>query len=96
MRFKSLGLSAVAVAAAAFVAGCGGSGDNGASTPPPPEAKVACGWDAGVELAYEEKRLETPLPYTGANVTTNDTTPFAERIVKATGFDQFVSASSFL
>lgn len=89
MRFKSLGLSAVAVAAAAFVAGCGGSGDNGASTPPPPEAKVACGWDAGVELAYEEKRLETPLPYTGANVTTNDTTPFAERIVKATGFDQF-------
>ncbi|NUZ04548.1 hypothetical protein HQN59_02130 [Schlegelella sp. ID0723] len=40
-------------------------------------------------MAYEERRLDTPLPNTGANVTTNDTTPIATRILQATGFDTF-------
>lgn len=89
MRFNNnLALSAVSIAVTTLVVGCGG-GSGGGTHEPPPVAKVACGWNTGVELAYEEKRLETPLPSTGTNVTTNDTTPFATRIVKATGFDQF-------
>ncbi len=93
MRFNShLSLSAISIAVATLVAGCGGSGsgsDDGSTPEPPPVAKVACTWDTDVELAFEEKRLETPLPFTGEDVATADTTPFATRIVKATGFDQF-------
>jgi hypothetical protein len=47
-----------------------------------------------VELAYEERRLTTPLPFSGANVVGTDETPLSERIVKDTGFDQFAPAFS--
>lgn len=82
-------LSLICLAAAAALAACGGS-DSSDSTAPP--AAVACSWDRNVTLAYEERRLQTPLPFTGANVVTNDQTPLAERIVKDTGFDGFEPA----
>ncbi len=91
---ESLKLTAASVLVAAFVAACGGGG-GGAPTPAPsqpapqPVAKVDCGWDTTVALAYEEQRLETPLPFTGANVVGTDNTPIATRIVKDTGFDTF-------
>ncbi|MBE0548253.1 MAG: hypothetical protein IH627_11510 [Rubrivivax sp.] len=40
-------------------------------------------------MAYEEQRLGTPLPNTGATVVTTDTTPIADRLLKDTGFDGF-------
>ncbi|WP_244540674.1 hypothetical protein, partial [Pseudomonas aeruginosa] len=43
-------------------------------------------------LSYEERRLDTPLPFSGANVVTHDQTPLAERIVKGAGFDSFEPA----
>ncbi|HBO1304229.1 TPA: hypothetical protein L4E94_002699 [Pseudomonas aeruginosa] len=43
-------------------------------------------------MSYEERRLDTPLPFSGANVVTHDQTPLAERIVKGTGFDGFEPA----
>ncbi|MEF7616751.1 hypothetical protein V4F39_22745 [Aquincola sp. MAHUQ-54] len=83
-------LSLTTIAAAAFLAACGGDSDSDDSpTTPPPPATVACGWDTAVALAYEERRLTTPLPFTGNNVATTDQTPLAERIVKDTGFDTF-------
>lgn len=48
-----------------------------------------CSWDASAKLAYEERRLATPLPYSTASVVGIDERPLAERIVKDTGFDQF-------
>jgi hypothetical protein len=87
-------LSAVA-AAAAIVAACGGDGDGPFSPqtqpiePPPPPPTVACSVDTSVELAYEEKRLDTPLPFSGANVVGTDQTPVSERLVKGAGFEQF-------
>lgn len=80
------------MAAAAFLAACGGGGDDApltVETPPPSTPTLSCAVNAGVELAYEEKRLETPLPFSGANVVGSDQTPFATRILKETGFDQF-------
>ena len=50
---------------------------------------IACSVDTSVKLAYEELRLETALPYSGNNVIGTDTTPLADRILQATGFDQF-------
>ncbi len=87
---RSSSLTAVA-AAAALLAACGGGGGGDDATPPPPAPAptVACTVDTAVPLAYEERRLETPLPFTGANVTTNDQTPIAERLLKDTGFDEF-------
>ncbi len=82
-------LSLTSVAVAAMLAACGGGGGDADPEDPLPSAKVACTWDRDVQLAYEERRLTTPLPFTGANVTTNDQTPLAERIVKDTGFDTF-------
>ncbi len=77
-----------ALAAAAMLAACGGSG--GSDPEPPVETPTAaCSWNRDVPLAYEERRLTTPLPFTGANVVTADQTPLAERIVKDTGFDGF-------
>ncbi|MGA4815855.1 hypothetical protein ACPA9J_14875 [Pseudomonas aeruginosa] len=43
-------------------------------------------------MSYEERRLDTPLPFGGANVVTHDQTPLAERIVKGAGFDSFEPA----
>ncbi len=43
-------------------------------------------------MSYEERRLDTPLPFSGANVVTHDQTPLAERIVKGAGFDGFEPA----
>ncbi|HHO8194993.1 TPA: hypothetical protein ACRXTW_002191, partial [Pseudomonas aeruginosa] len=60
----------------------------GARTPP----SVACSWDREAALSYEERRLDTPLPFSGANVVTHDQTPLAERIVKGAGFDGFEPA----
>jgi len=82
-------LSLTSVAVAAMLAACGGGGGDADPEDPLPSAKVACAWDRDVQLAYEERRLTTPLPFAGANVTTNDQTPLAERIVKDTGFDTF-------
>ncbi|ENZ1730104.1 hypothetical protein [Pseudomonas aeruginosa] len=60
----------------------------GARTPP----SVACSWNREAALSYEERRLDTPLPFSGANVVTHDQTPLAERIVKGAGFDGFEPA----
>ena len=80
------------------------AGDPGTPTPvtpvdpaPPTTPAVptaACAWDTTVTLAYEERRLTTPLPFSGANVVGTDATPLAERIVKDTGFDTFAPAFS--
>ncbi len=77
-----------------IVAGCGGSDDNGGNTPaapapPPPTAKVSCTYDRTTTLSYEEQRLGTPLPNSGSNVVGTNATPFADRVLKDTGFDQF-------
>ncbi|HVR54717.1 MAG TPA: hypothetical protein VMS38_33650 [Pseudorhodoferax sp.] len=79
-------LSLISLAAVAALAACGGSDGGDPVTPP---ASVACSWDRNVPLAYEERRLQTPLPFTGDNVATSNQTPLAERIVKDTGFDGF-------
>jgi len=76
-----------------------GGPDNPPPPPPPPPAPppgptAKCGWNTGVELAFEERRLETPLPFSGSNVVGTDETPLAVRIVKDTGFDVFAPAFS--
>ncbi len=82
--------SATALAVATLLAACGGDSDSDVDIGPPIEPPtVACAWDRDVPLAYEERRLDTPLPFTGDNVTTSNQTPLAERIVKDTGFDGF-------
>lgn len=83
-------LFALAVSAALLPgAGWAANGDlAGARTPP----SVACSWNREAALSYEERRLDTPLPFSGANVVTHDQTPLAERIVKGTGFDGFEPA----
>lgn len=54
--------------------------------------KLACTWDTTVPLSYEETRLETPLPYSGANVVGKDSTPLATRIINGAGFEKFTPA----
>jgi len=90
-------LSAMSVLVAAVVAACGGGGGGdsvvsivppGTGTPPP-NTMAKCSWDASAKLAYEERRLATPLPYSTASVVGIDERPLADRIVKDTGFDQF-------
>ncbi|EPO9973802.1 TPA: hypothetical protein ACKTGI_004766 [Pseudomonas aeruginosa] len=83
-------LFALAVSAALLPgAGWAANGDlAGARTPP----SVACSWNREAALSYEERRLDTPLPFSGANVVTHDQTPLAERIVKGAGFDGFEPA----
>ena len=76
------------LSASVVLAACGGSDDDDAPAPLP---TVACSFDTTVALAYEEQRLTTPLPNTGANVVGTDTTPIADRIVRDTGFDTFTS-----
>jgi hypothetical protein len=78
------------LSASAVLAACGGSDDDD-NAAPAPLPTVACSFDTTVALAYEEQRLTTPLPNTGANVVGTDTTPIADRIVKDTGFDTFTS-----
>jgi hypothetical protein len=89
---KRLSLVALSAVASVIVAGCGGGDSTPAPpppAPPPPAPTVACSFDKTVTLSYEEQRLQTPLPNTGANVVGTDATPIADRIVKDTGFDQF-------
>ncbi len=83
-------LFALAVSAALLPGdGWAANGDlAGARTPP----SVACSWNREAALSYEERRLDTPLPFSGANVVTHDQTPLAERIVKGAGFDGFEPA----
>ncbi|KSE80823.1 hypothetical protein AO924_20890 [Pseudomonas aeruginosa] len=83
-------LFALAVSAALLPgAGWAANGDlAGARTPP----SVACSWNREAALSYEERRLDTPLPFSGANVVTHDQTPLAERIVKGASFDGFEPA----
>lgn len=92
MRAK-MSRATLSVIALAALAACGGSDDGGTTTPapvPPPAAvSVACTTDTTVALAYEEQRLATPLPNSGADVVGTDATPIADRIVRDTGFDQF-------
>ena len=85
-----------ALAAVVFLASCGGSDDEVAAPAPPPVAPapapvptVACRVDSTVALAYEEQRLQTPLPFSGATVVGTDQTPFADRILNDTGFNLF-------
>jgi hypothetical protein len=80
-----------ALATAGALAGCGGGGDDDGGGGAQP-ASVACAVDTAVALAYEEQRLGTPLPTTGANVIGTDPTPVSERILKDTGFDGFAPA----
>ncbi|WP_424461739.1 hypothetical protein [Ottowia sp.] len=70
-------------ASATILASCGGGGDDDSG------AKLACTWDKDVPLSFEERRLETPLPFSGQNVVGQDQTPFATRIVTAAGFQSF-------
>ena len=79
-RFKRCAGHTGALLAIAALASCGGGSD---------DKTVACSVDTTVPLAYEEQRLETPLPFDGANVVGTDPTPIATRIVKDTGFDGF-------
>ncbi|MEF2120529.1 hypothetical protein V3423_25900 [Pseudomonas aeruginosa] len=83
-------LFALAVSAALLPgAGWAANGDlAGARTP----LSVTCSWNREAALSYEERRLDTPLPFSGANVVTHDQTPLAERIVKGAGFDGFEPA----
>ncbi|HEY4065542.1 MAG TPA: hypothetical protein VGM74_01490 [Burkholderiaceae bacterium] len=75
--------------ASIIIAGCDGGDD---STPAaPPVATAACSWDTTVTLSYEEQRLQTPLPNTGANVVGTSATPIADRLVKDVGFDGFAT-----
>jgi len=85
--YHNMKLTTVCILVVSFLAACGGGNSDPAA--PPPVATVSCGWDTGVQLAYEERRLTTPLPFTGANVVGTNEIPIAERIVKDTGFDQF-------
>lgn len=73
-------------ASVTILAACGGGGG---SAEPPVAKKATCTWDSSVRLSYEERRLDTPLPFTGANVVGSDQTPFSERITKAAGFEDF-------
>jgi hypothetical protein len=84
---ETLKLAGLTSLFAVVAAGCGGSDDEPAAPPAP--ATVACTTDTTVALAYEEQRLQTPLPNTGANVVGTDTTPLADRIVNDTGFNTF-------
>lgn len=70
-------------------AGWAANGDLAGARKPP---SVACSWNREAALSYEERRLDTPLPFSGANVVTHDQTPLAERIVKGAGFDGFEPA----
>jgi len=76
------------LAVSAVLAACGGSDDDN-NAAPAPLPTIACSFDTTVALAFEEQRLTTPLPNTGANVVGTDTTPIADRIVRDTGFDTF-------
>lgn len=83
-------LFALAVSAALLPgAGWAANGDLAGARKPP---SVTCSWNREAALSYEERRLDTPLPFSGANVVTHDQTPLAERIVKGTGFDGFEPA----
>ena len=71
-------LFALAVSAALLPgAGWAANGDLAGARKPP---SVACSWNREAALSYEERRLDTPLPFSGANVVTHDQTPLAERI----------------
>jgi len=91
------GAATLASVAALFLAACGGGGDGPppppppppVASPPPPLPTVACAFDATAQLAYEERRLDTALPSSGAFVTTNDQTALATRVLVDTGFDNF-------
>ncbi|HIE1316609.1 TPA: hypothetical protein ACXJR4_003567 [Pseudomonas aeruginosa] len=83
-------LFALAVSASLLPgAGWAANGDLAGARKPP---SVACSWNREAALSYEERRLDTPLPFSGANVVTHDQTPLAERIVKGAGFDGFEPA----
>ncbi|MEI2418107.1 hypothetical protein V8Z80_18150 [Orrella sp. JC864] len=93
MRKLKSGKWALAAMAVLVLNACGGSDDDdekdpGAPPEPAPEA-VSCRWDRDVQLAFEERRLDTPLPFSGANVINSDQTPLATRIVTAAGFQDF-------
>ena len=61
-------LFALAVSAALLPgAGWAANGDLAGARKPP---SVACSWNREAALSYEERRLDTPLPFSGANVVT--------------------------
>lgn len=76
-------LTAISAAVLTACGGGGGSDDTAVAE------KLACTWDTSVKLSFEERRLETPLPFSGEFVVGADQTPFAKRILQATGFDGF-------
>nr|WP_244234554.1 hypothetical protein [Pseudomonas aeruginosa] len=62
-------LFALAVSAALLPgAGWAANGDLAGARKPP---SVACSWNREAALSYEERRLDTPLPFSGANVVTH-------------------------
>ena len=88
---------ALVAASVLALSACGGSDDDDddTSAPPtePPPAEIAsCKWNTDVQLAFEERRLDTPLPFTGANVIGTDQTPLATRLVTAAGFQGYAPA----
>lgn len=79
-------LTAIGVLSGVVIVGCGGGSDDDVGSA---QASAPCSFDGNVALSYEERRLTTPLPATGATVVGTDSTPLAERILKDTGFDAF-------
>lgn len=82
-KTKPMLLTALSVA---ILSACGGGSDDGGVDIP---GKVSCQWDTSIQLSYEERRLETPLPFTGANVVGQNQAPFATRIIEGAGFEDF-------
>ncbi|WP_198299089.1 hypothetical protein [Bordetella genomosp. 13] len=93
MRTFSAYRWALVAASVVVLNACGGDDDDDDSSsgpPPEPPAQLAsCTWNTGAQLAFEERRLDTSLPYTGATVIGTDQTPLATRIVTAAGFQNF-------
>ncbi|WP_227510341.1 hypothetical protein [Acinetobacter equi] len=77
-----------AILSSTFFMACGDKQNNGIEKN---SAKISCGWNTSVQLSYEERRLETPLPFSGENVVGNDKTPLATRMINAGGFNQLIS-----
>lgn len=57
---------------------------------------IACTYDTTVPLAFEERRLTTPMPTGTSNTIGTDTTAVADRITRDTGFDVFAPAFAAL
>ncbi|WP_213014837.1 hypothetical protein [Acinetobacter rathckeae] len=73
----------------AVLASCSSTNDINHHTISKIPNKSTCTWNTAVPLSYEERRLETPLPYSGENVVGKDSTALATRIINGAGFEDF-------